>query len=77
MEGKYNKSRRVNTSKIKAFTLKPKFLERYYTPEISQAVIAEDIENSMDLWKQIKRKYPELSSVEIKAQIDKLLDIAE
>ncbi|NDO18881.1 ParB/RepB/Spo0J family partition protein [Lachnospiraceae bacterium MD329] len=77
LEGKYNKSRRVNTSKIKAFTLKPKFLERYYTPEISQAVIAEDIENSMDLWKQIKRKYPELSSVEIKAQIDKLLDIAE
>ncbi|MCI9084816.1 MAG: ParB/RepB/Spo0J family partition protein [Clostridia bacterium] len=77
LEGKYNKSRRVNTSKIKAFTLKPKFLEKYYTPEISQAVIAEDIENSMDLWKQIKRKYPELSSVEIKAQIDKLLDIAE
>ena len=74
-EGKYNKTKKAKKPVVKAFTLKPKFLEKYYTPEIPQSVIAEEIEMSIDLWKNIKTKFPDLSTGEIRDKVDALLDI--
>lgn len=77
LDGRYNKPKRTSKPAIKAFTLKPKFLEKYYTPEIPQTVIAEDIENSMDLWRQIKTNFPNLSIEEIKLKIKNVLNKEE
>ena len=55
-EGKYGKS---VTKKLKSFTIKPKFLSKYYPPTVSQDVIASDVEASMDVWQEIKTFYPD------------------
>lgn len=73
-EGRYNKPKKTAKAEVKSFTLKPKFLSRYYTPEIPQTVIVEEIETSMDIWKEIKSKFPNMSSEEIKAKVEILLE---
>lgn len=73
-EGKYGGVKKVNKATIKSFTLRPTFLSKYYTSEVSQTVIAEEIETSMDLWKDIKSKFPNMPLEEIKKQVGELLN---
>ena len=54
------------TQKLKSFTIKPKFLSKYYPPTVSQDVIASDVEASMDVWQEIKTFYPDKSVDDIK-----------
>ena len=70
-EGKYGKS---VTKKLKSFTIKPKFLSKYYPPTVSQDVIASDVEASMDVWQEIKTFYPDTSADDIKSNIINLLN---
>ena len=70
-EGRYGKS---VTQKLKSFTIKPKFLSKYYPPTVSQDVIASDVEASMDVWQEIKTFYPDKSVDDIKNNIINLLN---
>lgn len=70
-EGRYGKS---VTQKLKSFTIKPKFLSKYYPPTVSQDVIASDVEASMDVWQEIKTFYPDKSVYDIKNNIINLLN---
>ena len=70
-EEKYGKS--VN-KKLKSFTIKPKFLSKYYSPTVSQDVIASDVEASMDVWQEIKTFYPDTAVDDIKNNIINLLN---
>ena len=60
--------------KLKSFTIKPKFLSKYYSPTVSQDVIASDVEASMDVWQEIKTFYPDTAVDDIKNNIINLLN---
>ncbi len=59
LEGKYGKKKKVPA--MKALTLTPKFLEKFYSTDTPRVTMMEEIEASMDVWASLKEKYPELS----------------
>lgn len=77
LEGRYNKPKKTDKAAVKAITLKPKFLSKYYTPDISQSVMTADIEMSMDIWQEFKNKFPSLTTEEIKEKAKELLKTVE
>ena len=64
----------VYKRQVKAVTLKPKFLSKYYAADVPQNVIEEEIETSIDVWQKIKDKFNGLSVEEIKEQVENLLE---
>ena len=74
LEGRYNKIRAPVKQKLKAVTIKPKFLSKYYNTTISQDTITAEIETSIDIWQEIKGFYPNQSATFIK---EKLLEVLE
>lgn len=77
LEGRYNKPKKTDKAAVKAITLKPKFLSKYYTPDISQSVMTADIEMGMDIWQEFKNKFPSLTTEEIKEKAKELLKTVE
>lgn len=71
-ENRYDKPSSVIQS-LKSVTLKSKFLSKYYTAEVSQTAIAEEVEASVDVWQEIKKLYPLLSTNELKEKIREIL----
>lgn len=72
LEGRYNKVRAPVKQKLKAVTIKPKFLSKYYNTTVSQDTITAEIETSIDVWQEIKGFYPNQSAVSIR---EKVLDV--
>lgn len=68
-EGKYGKVKKVNRPAIKAVTLKPKFLSQYYTSDVPQEKITEEVETSIELLQEVKAIFPEMDADEIKNYI--------
>lgn len=73
-EGRYKKPKTSSKPSVKAVTLKPKFLSKYYAADVPQNVIEEEIETSIDVWQKIKDKFNGLSIEEIKEQVETLLE---
>ena len=73
-EGRYKKPKTSSKPSVKAVTLKPKFLSKYYAADVPQNVIEEEIETSIDVWQKIKDKFNGLSVEEIKEQVENLLE---
>lgn len=73
-EGRYKKPKTSSKPSVKAVTLKPKFLSKYYAADVPQNVIEEEIEISIDVWQTIKDKFNGLSVEEIKEQVETLLE---
>lgn len=73
-EGRYKKSKTNSKPSVKAITLKPKFLSKYYAADVPQNIIEEEIETSIDVWQKIKDKFNGLSVEEIKEQVENLLE---
>ena len=73
-EGRYKKPKTSSKPSVKAVTLKPKFLSKYYAAAVPQNVIEEEIETSIDVWQKIKDKFNGLSIEEIKEQVETLLE---
>lgn len=72
-EGRYNKPKAKSKPVVKSYTVQSKLLSKYYTPETAQTVIAEEVEASIDMWQELKKKYPGLSVEEVKNKITELL----
>ena len=62
----YKKPKTSSKPSVKAVTLKPKFLSKYYAADVPQNVIEEEIETSIDVWQKIKDKFNGLSIEENK-----------